>query len=108
MKTSYQANWEDEENSRQVELVVNYRLDQTRVDISDVTPTRVNFLCSKTKKQRRSIGVHTEAGRKLLARQIEAAGRLATLPREIAAGRLVEIKHPQPSSRNDGPRVLQA
>jgi hypothetical protein len=108
MKTSYQANWEDEENSRQVELVVNYRLDQTRVDLSDVTPTRVNFLCSKSAKQLRSVGVHTATGRKLLARQIEAAGRLATLPQEIAAGRLVEIKHAAPRVRADHQRVLQA
>ncbi|MEX2317349.1 MAG: hypothetical protein WD669_09375 [Pirellulales bacterium] len=57
---------------------------------------------------RLQLRVRTKAGRKLLARQVAAAGRLATLPREIAEGRLVEIKHPQPSSRNDGPRVLQA
>jgi hypothetical protein len=107
MKT-FQANWEDDENSRQVELVVNYRLDQTRVEINDVTPTRVNFLCSKTGKLLRSIGVHTATGRKLLARQIEATGRLATLPREIADGRLVEIKHPQPATRREKARVLRA
>ena len=108
MKTSYQANWEDDENSRQVELVVNYRLDQTRVEISDVTPTRVNFLCSKSGKQTRSVGVHTASGRTLLARQIEAAGRLATLPQEIADGRLVEIQHSSPRVRADFERVLQA
>lgn len=108
MKTSYQANWEDEDNNRQVELVVNYRLDQTRVDISDVTPTRVTFLCPQTSKQLRSIGVHTPRGRQLLARQVEAAGRLATLPQEIAAGHLVEIKHPKPAARDAGKRVLQA
>ncbi len=108
MKTSYQANWEDEENSRQVELVVNYRLDQTRVEPNDVTPTRVNFLCSQTGKKLRSIGIHTAAGRRLLARQMAIAGRLATLEQEIAEGRLVEIKHPQPTSRDEAPRVLQA
>jgi hypothetical protein len=108
MKTSYQANWEDEENSRQVELVVNYRLDQTRVEISDVTPTRVNFLCSRSGQQLRSIGVHTAAGRRLLARQIDGSGRLAALPREIAEGRLVEIKHAPPRVRADYERVLQA
>ena len=42
---SCQATWEDEENNRRVELVVNYRLDAKRVEINDVTPTRVNFLC---------------------------------------------------------------
>ena len=44
---SYQATWEDAEASRQVELVVNYRLDAKRVDINDVTPTRVTFLCQQ-------------------------------------------------------------
>jgi hypothetical protein len=108
MKTSYQANWEDEDNNRHVELVVNYRLDQTRVDISDVTPTRVTFLCPQTNKQLRSIGVHTATGRQLLAQQVAAAGRLATLPQEIADGQLVEIKHPQKATRSEAARVLQA
>ena len=76
---SYQATWEDAEASRQVELVVNYRLDAKRVDINDVTPTRVTFLCQKTQKPLRTIRVWTEGGRKLLARQAAAAGRLATL-----------------------------
>jgi hypothetical protein len=108
MKTNYQANWEDAENNRQVELVVNYRLDQTRVEISDVTPTRVNYLCSNSGKQLRSIGVHTATGRKVLARQVAAAGRLATLPQEIADGQLVEIQHASPRVRADFERVLQA
>ena len=54
---SCQATWEDAENNRQVELVVNYRLDATRVEIGDVTPTRVNFLCPTSGKPTRSIGV---------------------------------------------------
>ena len=106
MKTSYQANWEDEENNRQVELVVNYRLDQTRVDISDVTPTRVTFLCPQTNKQLRSVGVHTAAGRQLLARQVAAAGRLATLPqgnrRRPTGGNQAS---PESDSRRSSPRA---
>ena len=65
---SFQATWEDEENNRRVELVVNHRSDSTPV----VTPTRVTFLCPTTKAPLRSIGVWTEAGRRVLARQIEA------------------------------------
>jgi hypothetical protein len=49
---SCQATWEDAENNRHVELVVNYRLDAKRVDINDVTPTRVNFLCPTSGKKR--------------------------------------------------------
>jgi hypothetical protein len=105
---SFQANWEDEENNRRVELVVNHRLDAKRVDISDVTPTRVTFLCPSSKNPLRSIGVWTEGGRRMLAKQIEAAGRLATLPQEIASDKLVEIKHSLPKKVESATRVLQA
>ena len=105
---SYQATWEDAEASRHVELVVNYRLDQARVEISDVTPTRVSFLCSKSGKVKRSISVWTEGGRRLLARQAAAAGRLKTLAQEIAEGRLVEIHHAMPKSASAATPVLQA
>ena len=64
---TFQATWEDEEASRQVELVVNYQLDQTRVEINGVTPTRVTFLCPTSKKPLRSVGVWTNGGRRLLA-----------------------------------------
>jgi hypothetical protein len=105
---SYQATWEDAEASRQVELVVKYQLDQTRVELGDVTPTRVTFLCSKSGKVKRSIGVWTESGRRLLARQAAAAGRLMTLAQEIAEGQLVEIHHAMPRSAGAATPVLQA
>jgi hypothetical protein len=107
MKT-FQATWEDEENNRRVELVVNHRLDSTRVEINDVTPTRVTFLCPTSRQPLRSIGVWTNGGRHVLARQVEAAGRLATLASEIAAGQLVEIRHPAPKTREESSPVLQA
>jgi hypothetical protein len=110
---SYQATWEDAEASRQVELVVNYQLDQSRaeharVELGDVTPTRVTFLCTKSGKAKRSIGVWTDGGRKFLARQAAAAGRLKTLAQEIAEGQLVEIKHAMPKSAYAATPVLQA
>lgn len=107
MKT-FQATWEDDESNRQVELVVNYQLEATRVAIHDVTPTRVTFLCPESHRPLRSVGVWTEGGRQLLARQIEAAGRLATLPQEIAEGRLVEIKHTERPAGAETTPVLQA
>jgi hypothetical protein len=112
MKT-YQANWEDAEASRHVELVVNYRLDETRaelarVELGDVTPTRVTFLCAKSGQVKRSIGVWTEAGRQMLARQAAAAGRLKTLAQEIAEGQLVEINHAMPKVTSAATHVLQA
>lgn len=105
---SCQATWEDAENNRQVELVVNYRLDASRVEINDVTPTRVNFLCPTSGKTTRSIGVHTNGGRRVLARAIKASGRLTSLPQEIADGKLVEIKHPTPKTVGKTTPVLQA
>ena len=105
---SFQATWEDEENNRSVELVINHRLDAKRVEISDVTPTRVTFLCPTTGAPVRSIGVWTDGGRRVLARQVEKAGRLATIPQEIAGSKLVEIKHPSPKRADAPQRVLQA
>ena len=102
------ATWEDEENNRQVELVVNYRLDATRVEINDVTPTRVNFLCPTSGNTTRSIGVWTDGGRRVLSRALESSGRLTTLPQEIADGKLVEIKHPTPKTAGKVTPVLQA
>ena len=105
---SFQATWEDEENNRHVELVVNYRLDAAQVAIQDVTPTRVTFLCPESGSPLRSVRVHTDGGQRLLARQVAAAGRLATLPQEIADGRLVEIKHALPKRPAEATPVIHA
>jgi hypothetical protein len=105
---SCQATWEDEDNNRSVELVVNYRLDAKRVEVEGVTPTRVNFLCPSSGKTLRSIGVWTNGGRRVLGRQLENSGRLATLPQEIASGELVEIKHPTQKAAGTLTPVLQA
>src|SRR5436190_20397441 len=72
---SCQATWEDAENNRQIELVVNYRLDAKRVEINDVTPTRVNFLCPTSGNTTRSIGVWTDGGRRVLSRALQSSGR---------------------------------
>lgn len=105
---SCQATWEDTENNRQVDLVVSYQVDSTRVEISNVTPTRVNFLCPTTGKVTRSIGVWTNGGRRVLGRQLKAAGRLNSLKQEIAEGRVVEIKHAIPKAIGRETPVLTA
>jgi hypothetical protein len=107
MKTC-QATWEDEENNRRVELVVNYQLDATRVEINDVTPTRVTFVCPTSGKPTRSIGVWTNGGRRVLGRQVKASGRLNSLAQDIAAGQVVEIKHPMPKAAAYAAPVLTA
>jgi hypothetical protein len=69
----------------------------------------VTFLCPTTGSPLRSIGIWTEGGRRVLSRQLVEAGRLASIPQEIAAGELVEIKHAAPKKRAEQPpRVLQA
>ena len=103
-----QATWEDAENNRRVELVVNYRLDATRVEINNVTPTRVTFVCPTSGKPTRSIGVWTNGGRRVLSRQLKASGRLDSIKEEIAAGSVVEIKHAMPKYAAKSTPVLQA
>ncbi|MEX0642001.1 MAG: hypothetical protein WD468_04835 [Pirellulales bacterium] len=107
MKT-FQATWEDEETSRQVELVVNYQLDRSRVEINGVTPTRVTFLCPTSKKPLRTVGVHTNSGRRMLVKQAIEAGQLMPLAEEIAEGRKVEIRHDEVHAKFEGTRILQA
>ncbi|MCC7474433.1 MAG: hypothetical protein IT425_03490 [Pirellulales bacterium] len=103
-----QATWEDEENNRHVELVVNYRLDESRVEINNVTPTRVTFFCPTSGNKLRSIGVWTDGGRRMLAQQAHEAGRIDAVKNDIAEGRVVEIKHPTPNYTGKLAPVLQA
>ncbi len=105
---SCQAQWEDAENNRRVDLVVNYQFDATRVQINHVTPTRVTFLCPTSGKPTRSIGVWTNGGRRVLARQMKSAGRLRSLKEEIAVGKFVEIKHLAPKFAVEVAPVLTA
>jgi hypothetical protein len=105
---SFQATCEDEETSRQVELVVNYQLDSSRVEINGVTPTRVTFLCPASKEPLRSVGVWTDGGRRMLVKQAIEAGQLQPLAREVAEGRKVEIRHDVVASRIETAPVLQA
>jgi hypothetical protein len=73
---SIQVNWEDEENNRVIELAVQYQLDASSVAIAEVTPLRINYLCSETGATQRSIGVHRDKGRRVVARQFVAGGGL--------------------------------
>jgi hypothetical protein len=68
----------------------------------------VNFLCPTTGKTIDSIGIWTNGGRRVLTRQLKAAGRLATLKAEIADGNFVEIKHLAPKFATQAAPVLKA
>ncbi len=62
------AVWEDDENNRQVELQVQYRIDDSRLEIEKVTPTSVQFV-DDAKQLTRKIKVWTDAGRKHLLKK---------------------------------------
>ena len=62
----YNANWEDEEHNRIVELTVDYQLDNDRLELTSVTPRTVTFVDPASKTPQRRIGVHTDTGRRML------------------------------------------
>ncbi len=77
------AQWEDEDCNRQVQFSVEYSIENGAVEIANVTPTKVSFICEETNTIIRSIGVHTLTGCKKLAEQIIAAGQIDRLKGEI-------------------------
>jgi hypothetical protein len=82
---TYKATWEDEDNNRLVQFSVDYTTENGSVEIASVTPTKVTFVCQETNTFIRSIGVHTNAGRALLAKQFEQSGRISDLAAQVAA-----------------------
>ncbi len=80
-----EANWEDEENNRHVSVAVVYTRKDDTVEIQSLTPQQVTFLCPESNNPLRSIGVWTDKGRELLAKQLHAAGYLPQLEEEIEA-----------------------
>lgn len=77
------ANWEDEENNRHVSVDVVYTRKEDTVEIQSLTPKQVTFLCPESNNPLRSVGVWTEKGRELLAKQLHAAGYMPQLEKEI-------------------------
>ena len=73
------VNWEDDENNRHVQLSVAYAIEGGEVSIENVTPTKVTF----TGQDNRTIGVHTEKGRNLLADQFLKSGKFGEVQRQI-------------------------
>ena len=79
------ANWEDDENNRDIQFSVEYSVENDRVEIHSFTPQSVTFLCPNSGEAVRQIGVHTQAGRVLLNRQIQAQqDRVEKIATEIA------------------------
>ena len=78
------ASWEDEENNRQIHFSVTYVVENGKVEINDVTPDKVAFVCPESNTVLRQIGVHTSGGRSHLASKLTAAGQIDQLATEIA------------------------
>ena len=80
-----EANWEDEENNRQVAFAVEYARKDDSVEIRALTPKHVTFLCPESNNPLRTIGVWTDTGRELLANQLHASGHLSKLEDQVHA-----------------------
>jgi len=80
-----ETNWEDQENNRHVSVAVEFTHKDNTVEIHSLTPQQVTFLCPESNTPLRSIGVWTDKGRALLAKQLHAAGYLPQLEEEIEA-----------------------
>ncbi len=72
MKTTL-CTWEDETSNRQVQFSIDYSIENGAVEIETVTPQKVSFICPESSTVQRSVGVHTLAGRRLLADQFRGA-----------------------------------
>ncbi len=78
-----ETNWEDEENNRKVAVAVEYTRNSDSLEIQSLTPKQVTFLCPESNNPLRSVGVWTDKGRELLAKQLHAAGYLPQLEKEL-------------------------
>jgi hypothetical protein len=78
---AYRIVWEDEPKAREIEILVNYRLDAGVVQIDAVNPTKVTLFADHTPQPTRVLPVHTPTGRRLLA-DAYLAGRESALSLE--------------------------
>lgn len=78
------ATWDDSENNRQIQFAVEYSIENSEIIVTGLSPNKVSFVCPETNTCLRSIGVHTDAGRELLADRIRQSGRVHELVSEIA------------------------
>jgi hypothetical protein len=81
------VNWEDEENNRIVSLAVDFTAD-SEFELHRLTPTKVTFLCPDTRTQQRTVGVHSNTGRRILAQAFVNAGKLPQLKSRLMEHKL--------------------
>lgn len=86
---SIEMTWEDEDGNRNVQFSINYTVENADVEIANVTPTAISFICPESKSVTRTIGVHTEKGRNMLADQFAKAGQMEKALAKINEAELV-------------------
>ncbi len=91
MNGTVMASWEDEETNRNIQFAVEFRTANGNVEVVQVTPLKVSIYCPETNVCLRTISVHTEKGRRLLARQFAESGKLLTLTEELLSRRGAHI-----------------
>jgi len=79
----HETKWEDAANNRHVAIEVQYTHDNDAIAIQSLTAKQVTFLCPESNNPLHSVGVWTDKGRELLAKQLHAAGYLPQLEQEI-------------------------
>ena len=65
--------WDHEEKSRRVHMVLDYVTESGHLRVSAIRPVAVTFYDAQSKSEVRTIGVHTETGRRVLRRQYLAS-----------------------------------
>ena len=76
------VNWEDEENNRIIQLLVDYTVGSQSIAINTVTPEAIVFVDNDMQPTRR-LQVYTEAGRNLLRRVYDQAVGLDSLVAQV-------------------------
>ncbi|MCA9177003.1 MAG: hypothetical protein KDB14_21085 [Planctomycetales bacterium] len=82
---SHQITWEDDDCNRHIQFSISYEMEGSAVKINAVTPTAVSFTCPESKATLRTIRVHTNAGRQMLANHFANSGHLEQVAEEIAS-----------------------
>jgi hypothetical protein len=73
------AQWEDEENHRQIQFSIEYTIESSAVVLDELTPVKVTMICPKTNTVLRSVGVHTQKGKSMISDQFARSGKLDDL-----------------------------
>jgi hypothetical protein len=71
--------WEDETCNRQVQFSIEYTNENGTVEIKNVAPRKVSFICPVSNSVTRTVGVHTARGMKMLASQFRKSSAFGKL-----------------------------